>query len=637
MKILSILRSRARILSLLSASLIIPTSIAASAPADDHSVKMDRTKRQMLLLTTEREARFYDPSTLSSVDFDNDHGTVSINHTSGDWTDTYASTVSHLSFTSGPQTVPDGRINNGGVTLTEARGWLESLYVKWLPLPAATSYRVYVKDDGDAGFTQIDRELIRNYGDYARADIVGLPAGNYSVRVVPVISGNPDETLASSADAIIVKAHDRSGFAHHNYSDIGAYRDNGVLKDDARVIYVTARTARTVKCKVRQSKKDGDGTEFTGLQAIINAYQKGYETRPLAVRLIGLIKDTDMDALLSSAEGLQIKGKNNTVPLNITIEGIGDDATTWGFGFLLRNAFSVELRNFANMLCMDDCISIDTNNRNCWIHHLDLFYGQAGSDSDQAKGDGTIDIKGKSTFITVAYNRFHDSGKSLLCGMKSETTDSYIDYHHNWFDHSDSRHPRVRTISVHVWNNYYDGCAKYGAGATMGASIFVENNFYRASRNPMLISQQGHDPAGKNGTFSNEDGGMIKSTGNIYADVDNSGRMLPATHRHDAISFDCFEATNPGETVPASFTSVYGANSYNNFDTDPLLMHAYTPHPTTDVPAIVTGHFGAGRLNHGDFIWDFDYPGADSDYSVITALKTALTNYTSGFIGHFDE
>lgn len=88
------------------------------------------------------------------------------------------------------------------------------------------------------------------------------------------------------------------------------------------------------------------------------------------------------------------------------------------------------------------------------------------ADADQAKGDGTTDIKDDSQYITVAYNHYFDSGKSSLCGMKSEAGPNYIDYHHNWFDHSDSRHPRVRTMSVHVWNNYYDGCAKYGVGAT---------------------------------------------------------------------------------------------------------------------------------------------------------------------------
>jgi len=34
--------------------------------------------------------------------------------------------------------------------------------------------------------------------------------------------------------------------------------------------------------------------------------------------------------------------------LNMTIEGIGNDATINGFGFLLRNAGNVEMRKFFN-------------------------------------------------------------------------------------------------------------------------------------------------------------------------------------------------------------------------------------------------------------------------------------------------
>ena len=96
-----------------------------------------------------------------------------------------------------------------------------------------------------------------------------------------------------------------------------------------------------------------------------------------------------------------------------------------------------------------------------------------------------------------------------MCGMKNETGPNYITYHHNWFDHSDSRHARIRTMSVHLWNNFYDGCAKYGIGATMGASVFSERNYFRATKDPILISKQGTDRKGT-GTFSGEAGGMVK-------------------------------------------------------------------------------------------------------------------------------
>ena len=79
--------------------------------------------------------------------------------------------------------------------------------------------------------------------------------------------------------------------------------------------------------------------------------------------------------------------------MNITLEGVGNDATIYGFGILVRNCTSVEIRNIGIMLCMDDCLSFDTDNSHCWVHNIDFFYGQTGGDSDQEKGDGSIEFK----------------------------------------------------------------------------------------------------------------------------------------------------------------------------------------------------------------------------------------------------
>ena len=119
---------------------------------------------------------------------------------------------------------------------------------------------------------------------------------------------------------------------------------------------------------------------------------------------------------------------------------------------------------------MDDGISIDTSNCNIWVHNLDIYYGQAGSDSDQKKGDGSIDVK-KSQYCTISYNHFFDSGKCVLedATPAYSVYSDYLTYLHNWFDHSDSRHPRIRNgHNIHVYNNYYDGNSKYGVGVTSG-------------------------------------------------------------------------------------------------------------------------------------------------------------------------
>ena len=526
----------------------------------------------------------------------------------------------------------DGTIANHGVEITEAKGWNESAYVKWNLYEGATTYHVYVKG-GSVGstYTRIDDELVRDYGTYGRADVVGLSAdADYALKVVPVIGETEDENKASYATDIQVTPYNREGFAHFQYSGVGAYKDEGMLKDGARVLYVTRHTAKTVTCAVITNSKGGT-TTCTGLQSILDAYQKGYDTTPLAIRLIGKVSLSDLDHISSSAEGLQIKGNAGYNEMNITLEGIGDDATLSGFGLLVRNCRSVELRNFAIMLCMDDAVSLDTKNSHIWVHHLDLFYGQTGSDADQVKGDGTVDLKAGTKYVTTAYCRFWDTGKSSLCGMGDDDA-NYITYHHNWFDHSDSRHPRVRCMSVHIWNNYFDGVSKYGVGVTSGASAFVEANYYRNIKYPMLISLQGSDiSGGGGGTFSNEDGGIIKSYGNVFAE--RSSKFRYVTYQQNQTEFDAWEATNRADLVPATVKAKVGGSTYDNFDTNSALMYDYVPEQAADVPATLQGWYGAGRMGHGDFIWDFS--GKDESYAIDTSLKAALEHYTSKLVGIF--
>ncbi len=47
------------------------------------------------------------------------------------------------------------------------------------------------------------------------------------------------------------------------------------------------------------------------------------------------------------------------------------------------------------------------------------------------------------------------------------------------------------------------------------------------------------------------------------------------------------------------------------------------------------GFYGAGRLNKGDFQWTFDNATEDTNYDVISALKTALVNYSSKLVKIF--
>src|SRR5690606_2258018 len=217
-------------------------------------------------------------------------------------------------------------INAQAANITQQSGSLESAYVKWDPVTGADSYNVYYSG---AGITdrKIDTQLIRSYGTYFRADVLGLAAGTYTIKVVPVTEGVEGSPAVSNP--IEVVAHDRNGFAHQGSRVPGAYNLDGTLKSNAVVIYITQNTKNTVTLNVTGATAN----PCVGLQTILDGFKKGKDSRPLAVRLIGNI--TDPSYLLS---GDLVIENNNLATASMTLEGVGDDAYANGWGVRIKNA-----------------------------------------------------------------------------------------------------------------------------------------------------------------------------------------------------------------------------------------------------------------------------------------------------------
>lgn len=529
--------------------------------------------------------------------------------------------------------------SSDAVSVIDSGSYNEGLYVEWKAVTNATGYNVYV--DG----VQIDRELIRQYSDRFRADAVGIKAGTHKVKVVPVV-GNSEKEDSAYLTSFEVSAYDRSGYAFVNGSSSGAYNDDGTLKSDAVVVYVTDANKDTVSVDmITNAKKPDEKTAVVGIQPILDQIKKGTDTRPFAIRFIGNVTTPSV----TDKGDLLVDGSNGKYTSGLTLEGIGTDATINGYGIRVKSISNVEIRNLGFMNCSSDetdDVGLQQDNDHVWVHNCDFFYGNAGSDADQKKGDGALDCK-KSTYITFSYNHFVDNGKCNLLGLSENTNDGlYITYHHNWYDHSDSRHPRVRYYTAHVYNNYYDGNAKYGIGSTTGSSIFSENNYFRNCKYPYLTSMQGTDftqmiaEGNKKGTLSGEDGGTIKSFGDIRI-----GAKAVVDYSDNNVDFDVYTVSSRKDEVPSSVKSkdsdtlvsqgyafaksqFVGGHTYNNFDTASDFYN-YTVDNTEDVPSIVTAK--AGRVQGGDIHWQFT--DADDDSSVVNdELKDMLTNYTGSVV-----
>ena len=508
------------------------------------------------------------------------------------------------------QTFKLRELSEEGITIKKSEGYSEGAYVIWTG-PEDDEYAVYYSTG--YYYHKIDGMLIRKYSDYFRADIVGLTAGTYSLKVEGKSSGE------KVSQPVTVTSYDRSGFHNAQNSPsygkgIGAYNDDGTLKSNAKVLYVTEETKTTVRMQI-------DGKMYTGISNITQQIKDKHKIGPVAIRIIGQVSLSNLSCPdMKSAYAIGVKDASQ-----VTFEGIGDDATL-NAGVAVFRSSNIEIRNLGLMLWGGahdgDGVSLKETT-GAWVHNNDIFYGLPGHDNDQVKGDGSLDIKDNSQYVTVSYNHFWDSGKSSLCGMESETGPNYISYHHNWFDHSDSRHPRLRTMTIHVYNNYYDGVAKYGVGVTSGGEAFVEKNYFRNCKYPMLISLQGSDMIG-GGTFSKESGGITKSYGNYM-----TGQKAYVTYQEDQTEFDAYEAKSRDELVPLEVKAKSGGSTYSNFDINEELMYEYTPDDAEDVPDIVKGK--AGRIFGGDFKFEFNEKD-EEDSKVNTNLMNKIKEYQTGVI-----
>ncbi|MFV2084412.1 RICIN domain-containing protein [Micromonospora sp. LOL_021] len=196
----------------------------------------------------------------------------------------------------------------------------------------------------------------------------------------------------------------------------------------------------------------------------------------------------------STAAVIRVSGTINCsgmlrVRSNKTILGTGNSATISGCGLNINGDRNVIIRNINFRNWDDDAINVQESATNIWIDHNSFTNGY----------DGAVDIKRGSDYITVSWNRVFGHDKSMLLGHSDNNAGQdvghlRVTYHHNWFDGSGTRHPRVRFGNpVHVFNNYYYN-NEYGVASTMDAGVLVEGNYFENVDDPTLVGYAASDP-----------------------------------------------------------------------------------------------------------------------------------------------
>lgn len=419
-----------------------------------------------------------------------------------------------------PVIPPDPDVPAEDDVITYAHSGEECAAFEWKDADANKA-KVEYKLSSSNSYIPVDKELIRQISaDTARVDILGLKGGaKYDFRITT--GGGKIKILTG----VEISSQDRSGYAHHNYTGgVGAYNDDGTLKSDATVIYVTEENKNNV---------DGSGKSIAEYLASARGNKK-----PIAVRIIGTVgaatwkegnvtytktsDNTDSEGnllpeaikgangkvldkknwtqaelvaggynVLDTSRFAELRGLSSTVKWdsskqefdscwndcqirevnNITVEGVGEDAEIFQWGMTFKNCNSVEVRNIRFYDYTEDACSIEGSensttlsgfkHKNFWIHH------------------NTFDI-GVNYWDVCKEQDKHDGDGSTDFKYLSHITVSYNRYNgtHKTGLVGGSDSARQACFTFH--HNYYNGCDQRMPLGRQ-ANMHMYNNYYAGS------------------------------------------------------------------------------------------------------------------------------------------------------------
>lgn len=175
-----------------------------------------------------------------------------------------------------------------------------------------------------------------------------------------------------------------------------------------------------------------------------------------------------------------------TVASNKTIIGLGATAAIRSHGLVLSGVHNVIIRNIAFSNASVNSITVEQKAHHVWIDHCNFTNAS----------DTLLDIKRQASYVTVSWSVFTNTLETILQGHSDSFTADIgflkVTYHHNWFDGTQTRHPRVRFAEpVHVFNNYYLNITGYGVASTMNAGVLVEGNFFDHVPTPTSLQEGG--------------------------------------------------------------------------------------------------------------------------------------------------
>jgi pectate lyase len=252
-----------------------------------------------------------------------------------------------------------------------------------------------------------------------------------------------------------------------------------------------------------------------------------------------------VDGMLSGSGTIEIAADK-------TIRGVGAGAGVSGTTLIIEDLHpaNVIIQNLhIRGVRGGDAVQIE-NATHVWVDHNTL---SSTIESDPDVYDGLLDITHAGDYVTVSWNVFRDHWKNSLVGHSDgnaaeDVGHLRITYHHNWFDRTFERNPRVRFgETVHVFNNYYsnidNNTASYAIASVMNAGLLVEANVFENVRQACW-SASGYADSGPGRLVARDN----TLTGSGPCEVNGSVAALPYRYTADTVG-----------TVKTSVTAGAGA------------------------------------------------------------------------------
>ncbi|MFF7175989.1 pectinesterase family protein [Streptomyces pseudovenezuelae] len=195
---------------------------------------------------------------------------------------------------------------------------------------------------------------------------------------------------------------------------------------------------------------------------------------------------------ISGAIAVEPFGSDIVVASNKTIIGVGDTGEiVHGELHLNPGTHNVIIRNLTirdsyvegdwdGKTTDFDAIQMDTADH-VWIDHNRFEH----------MGDGLLDIRKDSQYVTVSYNQFRSHNKAFGIGWTTNVL-TQITIDHNWFTGTKQRNPSADNCAyAHLYNNYLsaqvadgDPVWTYGNWSRGRTKMVIENSYYDGVQHP---------------------------------------------------------------------------------------------------------------------------------------------------------